>query len=213
MEQNKSKSVQFIEAIKKYWDNNSYTAWDIFWEFRCSTDIFDEANSRESATQLFCYLCCFGMARATTKLAYSNLDAFEKFYLETIPVFKEISKFQFESLSIVNRKEFINSYESLGKNLKRFNISKSDTMRTKLLMAVTGHTPALDRYFNLGYKKYFGKGSTKTYTILLTLREEYHHVWKDEIEKLPEKYKFTRRGNKNQIPPARLIDMGFWSLG
>lgn len=206
------KTEWLIECIKKYREGYIGDAWDIFWEFRNKKDIFALENSKESSIQLFCYLCCFGMARSKTRLAYSNINKFHKFYINSLDSFKELNKFNFESFDKVNKDDFLKYYSNIQNNLKKIDVSCTNTMVTKILMAITGQTPAFDTYFVDEFRKNVGRFSGNIYDALLKLHNKYKNEWQIELINLPKEYKIIIDEYKKpiKIPIARLIDMGFW---
>ncbi len=203
----------FSECIKEYidlMDISDGIAWDIFWNFRAKTDIFDVKNTEISSMHLFCYLACFGMARASTKLMTSNLIKFEEFYKKSLDSFKALNEIRFIGLKEDQKTEFNKNYSIIEQNLKELNVSSTYTMITKILMAVTGQTPAFDSYFVYTFRKKVGGFSGNIFNSLIMLNKKYKGEWKEEIGTIDKKYTYIRLDEKIETPTARLIDMAFW---
>jgi len=107
---------------------------------------------------------------------------------------------------------YLDEYEWYGLAWDIFWDYKHDMM-TKILMAIWGEIPALDRYFVAGYRKHVGALPGRTIEMMLKLKRKYETDWREELANLPAKCRHTRRGPKNLIPVVRLIDMGLWYVG
>lgn len=206
--------IWFSECIKEYIDNiddSGGIAWDIFWNFREKTDIFDIKNSQLSSMHLFCYLSCFGMARASTQLMTTNLIKFEEFYKKSLDAFKALNKIKFIDLKENQKEEFNKNYKIIERNLAELDVSSTHTMITKILMAITGQTPAFDSFFIDTFRKKVGGFSGNIFKSLIRLNKKYKEEWVKEIKRLDSKYKHNYLDIGIDTPSARLIDMAFWT--
>jgi len=199
--------------------------WEIFWDYKCGVEkkgesIFSEKNISFTSMHLLIYLCCFGMARSKTGLAYTNLNSFTSTVLHIKEEIVKLNGITFEQLDESHRQIVNSCYEKISDELtkesaEKERISGSITMVTKILMACWGHTPAFDRFFEVTYKELREELGWKRgddyFDCLLTLKKGYEEYWKNEIDALEAPYTKTIGGNN--IPNARLIDMAFWIRG
>lgn len=213
--------MDMASAIQSYL--NEYDgygrAWDILWDYKCEVQqqarsILDREHVRATALNLFAYLTCFGMARSSTRLTEITIDNFEELLLE-LPAqsYKALLDVTFERLAPSHREIFDLFWRALQDGLKKCHVSATDTMITKILMGIWGETPAFDTYFRAGFRSEVYRLPTDPFRILLKLREKYESSWAHEIRELRNDCFYTRRGYKNRIPVARLLDMGLWYLG
>lgn len=203
-----------LKSIKAYHKNGYGLAWDIFWDFNNENPLKNQKDLREYATQLFCYLCCFGMARASTNLANKNLDSFNDFLNDSKATLIEVSEYNFLELKPKDKIKYNHCIDNLKEILKDYGISSSNTMVSKILLGVTGQCVAIDRFFKETYKYYYeGENPNHIFETLLILQQSYNKEWENKICKLEKKYFATRRKKHTTIPIPRLIDMAFWWYG
>lgn len=207
-------AFSITKSIQSYRQNYG-NAWEIFWDYATDHPLRRKAtNTREYATQLFCFLCCFGMARAKTNLAKQNLDDFEDFVSESRDILIDLGDYEFMRLRELDRVEFNNKIASLKENLSDYGISSTNLMVSKIVMAVTGQCPATDRFFANTHRECFGRGvSCNLFTTLMLLKGRYEDEWGAKMNRMNRSLTLTNRGKNNKIPVARLIDMAFWYRG
>lgn len=203
-------------SIKQYSRETTGAAWEIFWDYKCSKsksgeDIFESRNIEKTSMHLFIYLCCFGMARNTTNLAYSNLHVFSKMIDEVKTELGSLSDISFENLCERDRQPINKCCKAISHALEVHKISNSETMISKILMASWGQTPAFDTRFVKTYRKYLPPKPGDYFDALMKLSKEYNEKWEMGMNRLESRYAKTEGGNL--IPSARLIDMGFWNIG
>ena len=199
-------------AIKKCHSEDYGRGWDAFWDFYNIKESHSISN-RQLAVELFCYLVCFGMGRHNTKLLSLDIIQFTKLVEDIRPIIDEISIFKFGMLKREHEENYNQLFNKIKNELKKNEISNTDLMVSKILMATTGQAVAVDIYFKNTFKHCFGTFPTNYYEVLLEVQIKYINFWKDRIDALDTKYKLTRPFDKNIIPPARLIDMAFWWWG
>jgi hypothetical protein len=199
-----------IKSIKAYHDNNYGLAWDIFWDYQCAYPLDSQKDLRDYSTQLFVYLCCFGMGRGSTKLAYSNLDKFTEFVNDSKDILITLSTYRLLDITERDKESYNNDIIKLKGILKEYDISSSNIMVTKIIMGVTGKCVAIDSFFENTYRYYYDSKPKNVFDTLLIVKNSYTKNWQKRFDELDKRYLQTRRTSKNNIPVARLIDMGFW---
>ncbi len=100
----------------------------------------------------------------------------------------------------------------LAKNIiedtyKKYNINPTQTLITKILMGMFGCTPAYDRFFILGLKKWNDCGNKY-------IPPSFNEISFNELKFLSKTLVSRNLLLKNvQYPPMKLIDTYFWNLG
>lgn len=89
-----------------------------------------------------------------------------------------------------------------------YNCSVTDTLITKILLGIFGCTPAYDRYFKDGARKYKICSGTFNEDSLRSIWE-YYCKYQDTLEKVRQ----TLVVNDLLYPPMKLMDMCLWQIG
>jgi len=211
--------IGLAEAIKRYPAERYGVAWAILWDYKCEIEkvglsILDDNHRWQTALELFAYLCCFGMGRASTRLTNITVDDFADVlaHLRT-DTFGDLGSCRFEHFGERYEQARSSIWRQLQAGLNKHGVSTTDTMISKILMGLWGEMPAFDTSFQKTYRHVFGTWPGRVRDVLRQLYDAYEKVWQEEINSLPSILKHTQRGHWNPIPVPRLIDMAFWRLG
>ena len=204
-------SEAIIEFRRKY----PYDAWDIFWDYKSSIegdggDICSEDNLLITTGHLMSYLYRYKMTR-NNKLGSLSEREFSQILSNSSESLRLLSGIRFSTLTAEDQHNIREAYRGLGEELGNYRISPTETMITKILMALWGETPAFDYRAVNTYRKVIGKKPGDYFKSLWKLKLKYESDWKDQIDNLPLTYKQTLKGTA--VPHAKLIDMAFWLMG
>lgn len=196
-----------INAIKYFHEsvNDNYTryrSWEHCYSF------FKENRKDESMLDLLClnlgfYLASWGMMRGSSKLL--DFD-----YLVHKDFVCRIRDDRYDALynDNITNIDLIFEVEELIKECYPSVISLTDTLKTKILLGIFGCTPAYDKYFCAGLKKYC-VCSDKFNRESLSDLYSYYRLYYDDFEKL--RNQFSSEGVN--YTPMKMLDMCFWQLG
>lgn len=195
-----------INLIKKYHysENENYTRYKSWEHCYNAFRIYrkDKLKTEFLCLHLGCYLASWGMLRNSVLINYDYLV--HKKFVEAI------SNDKYDALYSENYKneELVFDVVKLINDTYPANISKTDTLVTKVLLGVFGCTPAFDRYFRDGVK-HFGICSADFGRQSLRALYSFYDLYYKELENL--RHSFLKEGT--YYTPMKLLDMCFWQFG
>ena len=199
--------------------NTRYKSWEhcyVFFDRNKNINVAIEMYS----LHLFAYLASWGMLRGSSFLLQRD-------YLFHNDIVEEILKEKYDSLrgiSIIDmsdsnmdlimelKKSISRIYSekiNKGKDKKESMINPTDTLISKILLGTLGCTPAYDRYFIAGMKKFGLPNRRLTKASLKTLKEFY----KKNFKAFEEVQKEINSQSSVKYPTMKIIDMFFWLKG
>jgi len=197
---------------------NGLDEWEVFWDYRCAVQangdsIFAEPHVYETSVRLISYLFFYGMGRGSTRLLAMRSSRRFACVVRAIatPEGEQLLQTHF---GVVNWRHppFIRVWNDLGEALREIGVSDTETMLSKVLLAVWGEMPALDSRFNRVFKATWDVERRPPLAgVLDCIRQRYAETWQNEIQAAPDAWKHTSGGNP--IPDARLVDIAFWYHG
>lgn len=203
--------------LRRYFDERraDRDEWEAFWDFRCSApmangSVFKGPQALEASRRLATFLCFYGMGRGLLKAASVMRFATA---LRSLATTHALQLFQMQFHEVDWRaRPFTAVWQDIGRALQQIDVSPTETMRSKILIAAWGSIPALDSRFNGVFKASWRCSRRPCLADMLSLvRQRYEHDWRDEIKSTARELTHTRSGNR--IPDARLIDIAFWYHG
>lgn len=214
--------VDFIREIERYFGRADceqlprLQAWDIIYDyvndprFQSWADLASEQNVEKTALHLGFFLSNWGMFRGSSGLMKSNLHFFQEMveilFIDIPGDLWNLHLYEFTDDASEHIKLLDCSLEKLRGHLEKIT-SPTDTLVTKILMAIWGECPARDLYYEAGFRStYPGRRvppfSGEYMVFLNQLREREN--WRLPVRK-------TLGGNS--YPAAKLIDMAFFEIG
>lgn len=195
-----------IEAIKKYHYSvdDSYTRYKSWEHCYSAFKLYrhDKEKIEFLCLHLSCYLASWGMLRNSKLINYDYL--IHKDFVE------RISNTKYDKLYDENCSDADLVFEivNLIENNYPKEITKTDTLVTKILLGVFGCAPAYDRYFRRAVSHY--KICSCSFSeISLNDLYSYYQSHFDDFEYL--RHQFMQEGV--YYTPMKLLDMCFWQLG
>lgn len=222
---------EFIPSINKFYKqvnipNHRYKSWEhCYYVFLKARNNKKNINIDELCLNLAFYLASWGMYRGSSFLLQYDYKIHE-------PVVRELLKEKYNNLQGIKCKDIrgnIDIFDDLYREIK--DIYKSartkvkekeikndvtDTLCTKVLLGTLGCTPAFDKYFVKGIKKYNistkASKSFKNYDKVSRLLIELADFYCNNETKL-KKYTKAYKADKYLYPQMKILDMGFWEIG
>lgn len=194
--------------------HNRYDSW------KHCYNTFSNINQDDDilALHLGFYLASWGMYRGSAALLQKSY----KVHLGAVTIIRDFYHLRCDELnevSIVQKNDILELNKQLFKHYNSFtyfnnkNVLKSrkptDTLISKIILGTLGCSPAFDRYFNDGVKKYnfsFTSFSNKNFDEIFDFVEKY----KPELLKLQSELKSSQGLH---YPLLKLVDIYFWHEG
>lgn len=197
---------------------NGLDEWEVFWDYRCGIhadggSVFTEPHVDAASARLVSYLFFYGMGRGSTRLLAVRSSRRFAHVLEAISTAQgqELLQTDFATANWMHP-PFASVWNDVGTALREVGASDTETMRSKILLAVWGGMPALDSRFNTVFKATWGvQRRPPRCQVLACIQERHAETWRNEIESAPDAWVYTSGGNR--IPDARLLDIAFWYHG
>lgn len=198
--------------LNEYFDSwkeekhSRYLSWEhcySFFQDNKDTISSDEVIREQACLHLAFYLASWGMYRGSSNLLWNDYKIFDELLKELLnncsDLWKDISKITWSELKSAN--------EIIKKHLIKAKIQPTDTLITKILMGIYGCTPAYDRFFIDGLRKY-----NNTHKSIST---KYNQKSFEKLKTLAEDLKFNQllKDKNIKYPKMRLIDAYFWYIG
>jgi len=202
-------------VLKEYFESwesakhSRYLSWEhcyLFFRENKTAILSDEKIRDKACLNLAFYLASWGMYRGSSNLLWCDYKIFDELIKELL---KKCSCLG-ENIDNFVWKDVQQAKEIISKHLKNSKVKATDTLVTKILMGILGCTPAYDRFFIDGLRKYNGKKENKH--ISQGFNEDSFSKLKDLSKTITREYPLI--SNKTvQYPPMRLIDAYFWYTG
>ena len=203
-----SLSIDINEMIRKteyyhYSVNPNYTRYN---SWKHCYEAFRKFRGNPKKTEYLClqlafYLASWGMLRNSALLNYD--------YYVHKPFIEAISNKRYDVLYDDNCEDIETIFDVVSEIDKCYpaNITKTDTLATKIILGVFGCVPAYDRYFVDGIRKNKIASGSFSKKSLKQLYAFYNNH--PEFEKL--RQKFISEGT--YYTKMKIIDMCFWQIG
>jgi hypothetical protein len=188
--------------------------WEVFWDYRADVlvtgdTIFENWRVYDTGVRLLAYLFLYGMARNTGLPEIGSSRRLARLLVDIhTPAMTALLGTRFEAVDWT-QSPFMDAWADLGTALGKCDLSQTETMRSKILLAIWGEMPAFDERFRKVFLDTFQVPASVPR--LRLLQDAYRTHWKAEIATLRDELKHTLRGHR--IPDARLIDIAFWLRG
>lgn len=185
---------EFFEAWKTD-DNSRYYSWEHCYNFfqNNKTEILTDCKLLNTASlHLAFYLASWGMYRGSSNLLWKDYKIHENLIKQLCSKCGYLWNANVEWEQVKEAKHIIIDY------YKRYDITATDTLITKILMGIFGCVPAYDNFLKI---------ALKNYGIPQTFNEDSFNQLKDLAKTIKINPEFK------QYPPMRLIDAYFWWLG
>lgn len=201
-------SYQFNSAFSRYHETFGMgLAWDIFWDY-----LTDNPRMRtpQKAKLLVLFLYSFGMNRGG-RLEAVPMKQWEDFLSKTNTSIQILNRYKFGHLKNVeeDREIFDRALDDIREKLPRSS-SKSKTLLSKILLAVTGNVPAYDGYFIEWLRN---EQIGPQYPCYKSLYNIQNFLLESGISFSSIGTKSTRLGCSNTIPLGRIVDCVGWQIG
>ena len=210
----KNVGVFYNKLLKK--ENDRYLSWEhcylFFLNFKDKKE--NEKDYDLAALNLAFYLASWGMYRGSSFLLQYDYKIHtelikkifsDKEYIENVYDYEKYTWTYVEKL-----KTIITNY------FKEKEQTPSDTLITKIMMGIFGCTPAFDRFFVDGLKRYVKDNNIKNGNKRQTsnFSEETFEFLKKfyDDHKIQNVY-HLKTNNNVEYPPMKLVDMFFWQIG
>lgn len=195
-------------------EHNRYDSW------RHCFETFGDLNQDDDllALHLGFYLASWGMYRGSAALLQKSykvhlgaITIIRDFYYLRCDELNEVSKVQKKDVLELNKQLFkhYNSFTYIDNKNVLKNRKPTNTLISKIILGTLGCSPAFDRYFNDGVKKYnfsFTSFSDKNFDEIFNFVEKY----KPELLKLQSELKSSQGLH---YPLLKLVDIYFWHEG
>lgn len=201
-----------LKEYFKSWKSDKhsrYLSWEhcyLFFRENKTAILSDEKIRDKACLNLAFYLASWGMYRGSSNLLWCDYKIFDELISELIKncsfLGEDIDKIRFEHLQ--QAKEIISTH------LNNNRVKTTDTLVTKILMGVFGCTPAYDRFFIDGLRKYNNQKGHKY--ISQSFNEDSFNELTKLSKNIKEKY-YLISNQTVQYPLMRLIDAYFWHTG
>lgn len=172
------------------------------------------SNERQAALWLSSFLAHWGMFRASSQLRHKNTLFFEALVRFSVSgkraALKPLMSISFEELSTLHEEQLDESFCRLYDWLAEHDVTGTDTLLSKIALALLGNVPAYDRNFKRGLQ-------------LLAFERKYRGVQKfcgrglRDLSKWASSRKWPRvlwgSDGRRYLPRARVIDMAIFQFG
>ncbi len=187
---------------QKIREHNRYFSWEYCYSFfkENGKNIVKQENLLDLAClNLAVYLASWGMYRGSSKLLQMDYKVHKCTIKELISECDCLWGNDFDWQDIEKAKNI------LERNYKKYGVSCTPTLITKILMGMFGCTPAYDRFFISGLSVW-----NNTNKIPKTFNKDSFNA----LKKLSEGLKpYTLLTKNIPYPPMKLIDTYFWCVG
>lgn len=192
--------------------NNSdrYLSWEhcylFFYKYKNNPK---EIDLDLAALNLAFYLASWGMYRGSSFLLQYDYKIHKEMIGELVDecriLWNDYSEISWDAVNKAN--------EIIKKHYKKFSKKDniSETLTTKVLMGIFACTPAYDRFFKDGIKRYNKENHTR---ISASYSKNSYNQLKDFISSCGDNCNLVLRSNSEiSYPKMKLIDMYFWQIG
>lgn len=187
--------------------NHRYTSWEICFQAFGNDNLNDETKT----LHLSGYLASWGMYRGSSKLLSEyNYIIFK----DLVPILNEYMDLRKEFLEESDYDRFLEVVNKITTFLDERDIASTDTLITKIILGVYGCFPALDEYFQKGFKSYNNiKISISQKNVFKTFYENIKSFYFANETIFDTKRREIRANRGIDYSPMKLIDMCFWEYG
>lgn len=209
----KNVDVFYNKLLKK---NGRYLSWEhcylFFLNFKDKKE--NEKDYDLAALNLAFYLASWGMYRGSSFLLQYDYKIHtelikkifsDKEYIENVYDYEKYTWTYVEKL-----KTIITNY------FKEKEQTPSDTLITKIMMGIFGCTPAFDRFFVDGLRRYVKDNNIKNGNKRQTSnfsKETFEFLKKFYDDHKSQNVYHLKTNNNVEYPPMKLVDMFFWQIG